>query len=53
MKVLHVFKTYYPDTQGGTEQFIHQLATATGQMGVLNTVFTVSSNPGDWSQLRG
>ena len=53
MKVLHVFKTYYPDTQGGTEQFIHQLATATSQMGVLNTVFTVSSNPGGLVSVKG
>lgn len=53
MKVLHVFKTYYPDTQGGTEQFIHQLATATSQMGVVNTVFTVSSRSKGWLSVKG
>lgn len=45
MKVLHVFKTYYPDTHGGTEQFIHQLATKTAELGVKNTIFTLSSRP--------
>lgn len=45
MKVLHVFKTYYPDTHGGTEQFIHQLAHQTQLMGVENTVFTLSRTP--------
>ena len=45
MRVLHVFKTYYPDTHGGTEQFIHQLAHQTQGMGVDNTVFTLSTDP--------
>ena len=47
MKVLHVFNTYYPDTHGGTEQFIHQLAHQTQLMGVDNTVFTLSKTPSD------
>lgn len=45
MRVLHVFKTYYPDTHGGTEQFIHQLATKTSELGVDNTIFTLSPEP--------
>ncbi|MEN3294300.1 MAG: hypothetical protein V7642_3553, partial [Burkholderiales bacterium] len=28
-RVLHVFKTYYPDSLGGVEQVIRQLSTAT------------------------
>lgn len=43
MKVLHVFKTYYPDTRGGTEEFISQLVKATKHFGIDNTVFTLSS----------
>ena len=42
MRVLHVFKTYYPDTFGGIEQVIRQLSTASEAHGVVNTVFTLS-----------
>jgi len=42
MRVLHVFKTYYPDSYGGVEQVIRQLSTATTRMGVANHVFTLS-----------
>jgi len=42
MRVLHVFKTYYPDSYGGVEQVIRQLSTATTRMGVSNQVFTLS-----------
>jgi rhamnosyl/mannosyltransferase len=53
MKVLHVFKTYYPDTHGGTEQFIHQLTKATANMGVDNTVFTLSSKAKGFTFIKG
>lgn len=42
MRVLHVFKTYYPDSLGGVEQVIRQLSNATSQMGVSNQIFTLS-----------
>lgn len=42
MRVLHVFKTYYPDTVGGVEQVIKQLCLATAPLGVSNRVFTLS-----------
>ena len=32
-RVLHVYKTYYPATQGGVEQFIYQLARTTTSLG--------------------
>lgn len=44
MRVLHVFKTYYPDSLGGVEQVIRQLSTATAQLGVTNRIFTLSRN---------
>lgn len=44
MRVLHFYKTYYPDTVGGTEQFINQLARATFELGVQTDVLTLSSN---------
>jgi rhamnosyl/mannosyltransferase len=43
MRVLHVFKTYYPDTRGGTEEFIHQLCTQARRLGVESDVFTLSA----------
>ncbi|HEY8025545.1 MAG TPA: glycosyltransferase family 4 protein [Burkholderiaceae bacterium] len=42
MRILHVFKTYYPDTFGGVEQVIRQLSAATTQLGLSNRVFTLS-----------
>lgn len=42
MNVLHVFKTYYPDSFGGIEQVIRQLSNATEIHGVTNSVFTLS-----------
>ncbi|MBC7500138.1 MAG: glycosyltransferase [Herminiimonas sp.] len=42
MKVLHVFKTYYPDSYGGIEQVICQLTNGTAQLGVTNEIFTLS-----------
>lgn len=45
MRVLHVYRTYFPDTQGGLEEAIRQICQATAQLGVRNTVFTVSSQP--------
>ncbi|HYD82229.1 MAG TPA: glycosyltransferase family 4 protein [Paucimonas sp.] len=42
MRVLHVFKTYYPDSYGGVEQVIRQLSSAAARMGVSNQVFTLS-----------
>ena len=46
MRVLHVFKTYYPDSFGGVEQVIRQLSTATNQIGLSNRVFTLSRQAG-------
>lgn len=42
MRILHVFKTYYPDSFGGIEQVIRQLSNATAAHGVTNRVFTLS-----------
>lgn len=42
MKVLHVYKSYYPDTVGGIEQVIAQLATALREFGDESRIFTLS-----------
>jgi glycosyltransferase involved in cell wall biosynthesis len=46
VRINHIFKTYFPDTQGGIEETIRQLATYTSTVhGVENYIYTVSSKP--------
>lgn len=45
MRVLHVCRTYFPDSQGGIEEVIRQTCSNTGQLGVESRVFTLSVNP--------
>jgi glycosyltransferase involved in cell wall biosynthesis len=42
MRVLHFYKTYYPDSLGGVEQVIRQLCVGTGRLGVTNQVLTLT-----------
>ncbi len=44
MKVIHFYKTYYPDTHGGMEEAIRQLCLQTSKRGVSNTVVTISKS---------
>jgi glycosyltransferase involved in cell wall biosynthesis len=46
MKVLHVYRTYLPDTYGGIEQSIYQLCLATTRHGVENHIVYLSREPG-------
>ncbi|WP_165431102.1 glycosyltransferase family 4 protein [Atlantibacter hermannii] len=43
MKVLHLYKTYYPDTFGGIEQVIFQLSEAGYKYGIESTTLSLSS----------
>jgi len=43
MRVIHVFKTFFPDTYGGIEQVIKTLADQTQKMGVENKVLVLTS----------
>lgn len=45
MKVLHVYRTYYPDSQGGGQEAIRQICLSTQALGVNNTIFTLSPHP--------
>ncbi|MCB1855987.1 MAG: glycosyltransferase [Halieaceae bacterium] len=45
MKVLHVYRTYFPDSQGGLEEVIRQICLASGSHGVRSRVFTLSDEP--------
>src|SRR5437870_2154814 len=42
MKVLHIYKTYYPDTTGGVEQVIHQLCNTLPQHNIQSDVAVCS-----------
>jgi glycosyltransferase involved in cell wall biosynthesis len=45
MKVLHVYRTYFPDSQGGLEEVIRQICLGAGSNGVTSRVFTLSEEP--------
>ena len=43
MRILHFYKTYYPDPIGGTVQFINQLARASKPLGIQTDVLSLSA----------
>lgn len=45
IRVLHLYRTYFPETQGGGQESIRQLCLATGPQGVTNTIFTLAHRP--------
>jgi O-antigen biosynthesis rhamnosyltransferase len=47
MKILHFYKTYYPDTVGGIEQVIKQLIRSTDALGCESEVLTLSTSKKD------
>ena len=44
--ILHVFKTYLPDTFGGVERVIHEIAQGAACQGFAAEVFTLAANGG-------
>ena len=42
MRILHVYRTYFPDTQGGLEEVIRQICTGTQALGAQATVLTTT-----------
>jgi len=52
MRVLHFYKTYYPDTVGGIEQVIRQMCVGTGRIGVTNEVLTLTRDKDGPSQME-
>jgi rhamnosyl/mannosyltransferase len=42
IRVLHFYKTYYPDSVGGVEQVIRQMCVGTGRLGITNQVLSLS-----------
>lgn len=45
MKVLHVYRTYFPDPPGGLQEAIRQICRAVQATGIESTVFTLSPDP--------
>lgn len=45
LRVLHVYRTYFPDTQGGLEEVIRQICRNTLELGIESRVFMLSDNP--------
>lgn len=45
MRVLHVYRTYYPDVQGGLQEAIRQICIATAHFDVESKLFVLSPNP--------
>lgn len=45
MKVLHIYRTYYPDSQGGIQEAIRQICLATNTFDVESRIFTLSPKP--------
>ena len=46
LKVLHVYRTYYPDTQGGLEEVIRQICSNTMDDNIESKVFTLTESSG-------
>lgn len=45
LRVLHIYRTYFPETHGGVQEAIRQIALATADEGVDTTIFTLAHDP--------
>ena len=45
LRVLHIYRTYFPETRGGGQEAIRQLCLATQPLGVDNTIFALARQP--------
>lgn len=45
IRVLHVYRTYFPDPPGGLQEAIRQMALATTKLGISNRIFALSPEP--------
>jgi glycosyltransferase involved in cell wall biosynthesis len=45
VRILHVYRTYFPDSQGGLEEVIRQICLNTKPLGADSRVMSLSSNP--------
>jgi glycosyltransferase involved in cell wall biosynthesis len=52
MKVLHVYRTYFPDPPGGIQEAIRQIALATHTHNVESNIFALSPRPNPHTMVR-
>lgn len=45
LRVLHVYRTYYPDPPGGLQEAIRQIAVSTARFGIESRIFALSPKP--------
>ncbi len=45
MRVLNVYRTYFPDPPGGLQEAIRQICLSTNALGISNSIFTLSPSP--------
>ncbi|MDP2902340.1 MAG: glycosyltransferase [Methylovulum sp.] len=45
MKILHIYRTYFPDPPGGLQEAMRQIALATMAFGTESRILTLSPNP--------
>lgn len=45
LRVLHIYRTYFPETQGGLQEAIRQFCLATAPLAVDNTIFALARDP--------
>lgn len=46
MKIIHIFKTYFPETQGGLQEAIRQISFETSKRGFENVILTLRNGMG-------
>lgn len=44
-RILHIYRTYFPETQGGVQEAIRQIAVASASEGYTSTIFTLARDP--------
>ncbi|NVP02954.1 glycosyltransferase [Photobacterium damselae subsp. damselae] len=49
MKVLHIYRTCYPETKGGLEQAIRFICKGTSELGYQNTILTLGEHDKDYT----
>ncbi len=45
LRVLHVYRTYFPDPPGGLQEAIRQICLATSKFGIESRIFTLTPHP--------
>ena len=45
IRILHVYRTYYPDPPGGLQEAIRQIALSSASFGIESSIFTLSPDP--------